>query len=741
MSRSEKITQILARRAGHSKSLEVLDAHLASVTTALARLDDSRLELLERLAEEARDRLFDIGQDIRELDESLKQQRADISKLVARLNRPTLNVGMVGRARMGKSRFLQSLTGLTAQEIPDGRTGFCTGVASLIQHAAGQETRAAVYLHDEGSFLGEVIEPYFKDLGLGNPPASARVFAERPLPALTSDEPRAKSAYLHLAAYHRHFGAYGDLLRHPSPIDIAAQEIRSYVAQDNREGTQEHHAFRAVRSVDIRTCFPAPDVGGLAVVDLPGLGDTNLGDPRILLAALQDDIDVVLFVREPAARGDDIQDFDIDLYTLASDALPEIPLRLRAFLVINHRRSDDQDNHENALRYQAKVADSPIQVVDSVIVDCSRPQEVADAFEPMLDYLLAHADELDGLLLAQSRRQTREIKARLGWLIEQAGQLAVLAQPSSIWFQEFQHLFNGAFDRLTISLERMVGRLESLRDAPDEAFGTAVAEVIRKAAADDAIPSEAEIATRIARVGARANAFGELLTESRAHLSRHFLDLDDVLRTRVMEMQDAVAQMLSEEGELRALSQLIGRDFLLAIADRVPPVSERSRGESEIRFGLTMLADFELAYRGFIQHRIRPCLDGMHPDHPEIPVAEGIWPTVSPRMMRDVLTLTYEAALGECDKALQRILAEPNGALFAIVEEFRDRVRRSADSRDQWQAFYMHVRAEVWAGPLGALAERSGQFRPWNQGLDQLRACLRAAAWQSPAVRDQGEAE
>ena len=69
--------------------------------------------------------------------------------------------------RQGKSTFLQSLSGLTDDEIPACKGGACTAVRSKIYHHDG-ETRATVTLHSEDSFLKEVIAPYYKDLNLSD---------------------------------------------------------------------------------------------------------------------------------------------------------------------------------------------------------------------------------------------------------------------------------------------------------------------------------------------------------------------------------------------------------------------------------------------------------------------------------------------------------------------------------------------------------------------------------------------
>jgi len=55
---------------------------------------------------------------------SSKSGKARVGKKIAIFSRSTLNIGVIGRARQGKSRLLQSLTGLGTEEIPSGdRTG------------------------------------------------------------------------------------------------------------------------------------------------------------------------------------------------------------------------------------------------------------------------------------------------------------------------------------------------------------------------------------------------------------------------------------------------------------------------------------------------------------------------------------------------------------------------------------------------------------------------------------------
>ena len=145
MVRSEKISQIHGQRAKDAVLAGQLRACLTRIEAALANIERVRAELLPRVEDDARDRLLSLAAPLRNLSLRVSQEQLALDRVLARLSRPTLNIGMVGRARQGKSRFLQSLTGLTSREIPDGRGDFCTGVPSVIQHVASGTTYADVY--------------------------------------------------------------------------------------------------------------------------------------------------------------------------------------------------------------------------------------------------------------------------------------------------------------------------------------------------------------------------------------------------------------------------------------------------------------------------------------------------------------------------------------------------------------------------------------------------------------------
>src|SRR3954452_2856087 len=79
----------------------------------------------------------------------------------ARVSRHTVNIGVSGRARNGKSTLLQSLSGLDDEQIPTGRGQPVTAVRSRIFHSDTARS-ARLTMHNTVSFCAEVVGPYFQ---------------------------------------------------------------------------------------------------------------------------------------------------------------------------------------------------------------------------------------------------------------------------------------------------------------------------------------------------------------------------------------------------------------------------------------------------------------------------------------------------------------------------------------------------------------------------------------------------
>ncbi len=124
--RANIIANIIEKRRPLSRKIEGVEANLKELLSALNEIESHRSTLLTRIDDpNIRGRLDDV--DFLKIQLNINEELKALAKLRIRFSRDTLNIGVVGRARQGKSRLLQSLTGLTAAEIPDGDRHHCTG--------------------------------------------------------------------------------------------------------------------------------------------------------------------------------------------------------------------------------------------------------------------------------------------------------------------------------------------------------------------------------------------------------------------------------------------------------------------------------------------------------------------------------------------------------------------------------------------------------------------------------------
>lgn len=716
-SRTVRITSIIEQRRPLARKIEGVEENLRGLASTLRHLEAQRNQFLSRIDDEP------IGGSLQEIDCSTLQRSIEaellaLSKLKVRFSRDTLNIGVVGRARQGKSRLLQSLTGLTAIEIPDGNRQHCTGVRSTIHHNPHVETYGEVWFHSERSFLDEVIAPYYDKLGLGAKPITLAGFERNPLPPLPETlagyaEPGAM--YQHLKRYHTNLDKYRHLLFSASPRRITQGEIREYVAQDTPDGQRIFFNYLAVREVKITCKFPNEAVGQIALVDMPGLGDTGIGDEERLVKTLGQDVDAVLFVRMPKASGDYWADVDVRLYDIARNALVELPIEQWSFLVLNRTdaNSKNGDNWHNCKDLAESIGDKHIDVVEYAIANCANPEEANGVLDWILNYLANNIVSLDRKYASSCQESVLRVQGAVAAELSKAAKVLDRATGRERWFPLFEQLFEQLWDELSSGLEALLGELREQRDAQDLHFKQQVDAALQACQTDSGIPSEAEIETKRDSVGGYPNAYYEYLNEVRAHLSGHFLLLDDGLKQAIARVKSQVADILIEGGHLGGLTELRDGQFIRAIADQIP--EQLIPGQpNQLKLGFEILATFDLSYRGLIQHRIRQHLDDLTPDETSLQLS----PSPSAQEVLNCLNALHGEAVYKCGTALDDLLAEPNQAAFAIIEEFRDRVLRAKQVKTEWRIFLEEVRSQVWSAEFEQFGTRTRTRREWLDALE-----------------------
>jgi ATPase subunit of ABC transporter with duplicated ATPase domains len=166
--RSARIAEIIQKRQPLAQRIISVEANLKNLQNAIQILESDRKQQLNQWPNEAKivDKLNKI--DFSSILSKIEKELRELHKLRIRFARQTLNIGVVGQMKQGKSTLLQTLSGLSNDEIPARSGKACTAVRSTIYHQPENLTEALVTFHTEESFLQEVILPYFDHKKLAN---------------------------------------------------------------------------------------------------------------------------------------------------------------------------------------------------------------------------------------------------------------------------------------------------------------------------------------------------------------------------------------------------------------------------------------------------------------------------------------------------------------------------------------------------------------------------------------------
>ena len=686
-----QIAQIIGQRHPMVKRIEQIEAQMNELSSLLTEVDRYREQTADKLTPEQNQRLGSLhGAEIIRETSLIRQE---LQQLKARFSRNTLNIGVVGLARQGKSRLLQSLTGLTRAEIPDSSAGHCTGVRSTILHKNDVTPYADVFFYTETEFLQQVIKPYFEELKLGTAPVTLEQFAAFDLPS-SPQGAEVGEKYRHLKKYHDHLDLYRSCLFEPSPRRIQRPQIPEFVAQYALDEPETfYYNYLAVREVHIYCQFPNDSVGQIAVVDMPGLGDTGIGDEKRLIHSLGQDVDLVLFVRMPKAAGDDWMSFDVQLYDTANQALREIPIEQWSFQVIN--RMSDDSNVANCQRFSRSMP-AQMNVVDVFIADCADSTQVNNLIlVPVLAYMASQITELDQRFALSKQARLDKLRQDVRRFLDEANSALGIkgkAMDGSD-FNLFRPLMNKFWTKITTQINRLTRELkEESQRGRDVNFSEGLTLAIQRAKENSNIPSPDEISSLADEKGGFTPAYNYLLDVVRTQLTSHFQGLDADLGATVESAKNRMVAVLRDAG-LANLSLATDSQFL----NDITQLMKENPAVETLYNGFNDLASFKLVYRGFVQHRIRKHLNCLMPDDPDAIDVEA-----SAQGVFDKLNLLHKRALSNIQESLEELCWEPSMAVFAVIEEFKDRILRAEEvGRNDWEYLMEEHRAEIWPEKFG----------------------------------------
>jgi hypothetical protein len=684
------VESIIKKRHSIAEAVYPVCQHLEVLLREMNSLSNHRRRLENTVEGISANLLHELN--FQQIEACLHQEINELQRLIARLSRSTLNVGVIGRMRQGKSSFLQSVSGLSDQVIPAYSGGACTATMSKIYHHEG-DVKAIVKLHSAKSFLEEVICPYFQQLMLGCPPKSLEEFANSPLPVLAKDSRSASQAvYKHLEEYQINLQHYRVFLEEePQNRTITVDEIPSYEIQHRDEqGRLTSFNHFAVREVEIFCPFPRLEAAKLGLVDTPGLGDTRLGDAETMLRTLGREIDIVIIIRRPDLLGDQWQAEDLMLYDLASQALPDF--EKRAFILLNHQQIDGDNLHTSEFM---KATFNKMKVVDCLIADCRDAEEASQVLDEVVQYLNQNILNIEEHYVQSCQNRLIEVYKLLRTELDKA-KMALALQTDER--RLFRTLFPKLMRKLTSGLSKLAEDLKN--NQKDEDFFLILKGILADCQKDSGIPSLEEIHDRFydpMLKGSYITLYYTYLTELRIHLVKKFSGISDGLDQATNRLKLRVVDILVERGDLGKLFDVGGLDFL----DELVKILASRRNPLER--GFRKLLAFNISYESLFLPQIRQVLmTELDPNAIEqfasiISSSKG--DDLTPEILHKNLQEIHRRVIEQCQATFENLIEVPGRVSYFMAMEFLDYVLNDKDAVTEWEIFLgaTDIRSKIWA--------------------------------------------
>ncbi|WNV86164.1 hypothetical protein [Umezawaea sp. Da 62-37] len=691
---SERIEKVLLRRGERLPRVRAELARWRTVSTGVAWLVEEGDGSDERLAELA-------AEVARTVDA--------LSAVEARFARDQVCVGVSGRARVGKSTLLQTVSGLTEEQIPTGPDVPVTAVRSRIVHSPRR--RAVLSTHTTASFLAEVIAPYHRELGIIGVPVTLGQFRDWDYPRPSADavdEHSSVGLYERIRRMQAALDSYAGLLT-GQDIEVDVDHLRPYVAyptNDEENAGVLDRRYLAVREARVECPFPNQEVDRLTLVDLPGLGELAAGAESRHVADLRHGIDVVLLVT--AASADSTYFGTADQKALKLLDLARGDVRSPKDYVRIVLNTGKEPERVRVLRdriladVNAGVDGQYYEVLEAALKDRRDVEE--HVLLPLLSDLAATLGRMDDDVLAAATD-------RAGATAEQAGKALAALEGGS---QDLSHdadelLAKGSKElreQVSFALRALVSSLQAqARDGGEDndAYVDAVTAVftgIRVWIEDGfGLGKENWRTKALLEVGAEGNAspfIAEEMSRLRVEISKRFGGLDAYFDSLLRQTRHQVADAFT--GVLRpVLGEQEGDDALRLVKELLDDASCQTLADA-----VDDLLATRLEYRTHLHPRVRAALDGFN--------LEGVDPITGDPMTRLVVGVgpedldVLEARLAELTEqaayetmlALQREAVMPALVLHAAVEQFEDELIRSGRSRLEFARFARTHRHRLW---------------------------------------------
>ena len=659
----EQINQILAARKERLSSVVKEKDFWNKISENFSRFSDA-VQAAENQNPSLRNGLAAQTRDAAQKASGIKKK---FDQLTNRFNRDEICIGIGGAARMGKSTFLQAVTGLGDDQIPTSDKFFTTAGRSLIVNAT--EAVAIADMHTERSFLEKVIAPMCKEIGI-QAPASLEELEKLNLPQGDTDTQQKFDVIKRLSGAIKKLSSIRPELTGQKQRQINIKDLRDFVAYPEG-GMIKAGKFMAVDKITIYAPFPGSEVKQLRVVDLPGLGEAGRNLAEVQTEGMQDVCDATLLMKRPAGANVEWTLNDttaLDAIKKASPLQNEQPKYTAILANVDGDTEDDANACVESIKNQLSK--------DFEIIRCDardREAVTSKTMPEILRFLAKNLPDLDNEIFKKTEEEAEQTKKGLKETLEEVQR--TLGQLTALCKMNFLQLAGVLQNQLAAELSNYAKNLQKHAEGTDEEWNAEVKRVTDKV--KQWITNGCGYGSRQQLVEAVRN---NILTQNglpqtvvnqvRIAFRKQWEEIDEHLQERIAKILDGFVQAIQKhtnsfvperEQNIDQLSAV--RNQLKAIAQKLIKTPDQQNGDSELLQGLATplyrLAEFDIKFRFHLEPTLIAATKVLAPT--KLPIIRGE-PEEAEGYTTDMLKV-LTATADDYSKAMQQSRELGDGAL------------------------------------------------------------------------------
>lgn len=655
-----------------------------------------------------------------------------------RFSRESINIAVIGKARVGKSEFLKSISNLSDYVIPAFSETDCTGAVSVIENKPGVALEARLTFKTEKEIIA-VVQTYLDRI---IPDVENRIVIKNlyQIRDLDLDELNRRKVHgradnnlvPYLAKFVEHYEEWAPLVKQESLVLYEEQEIQTYVAQNNgkkegEEGQRSFYKYLAVSTCEISCTFDYREAGKITLVDTVGFEDNAIGIEDELLRVVNDKSDAVVFVLFPLdGAGGGVPAKISDIYNKIEQSCRDKNLDKWLFWLINYAPNHPKTPNPREFCEQALKTLAINSWAGEIrkIIDIHNQEQVREEFLiPLLNTLVTNLDETDALYLTDLQTALNDLKKEFSTFCGMAKKVleseihnAISTQPQMA--RSIEQMVKNITAKLTLLCREERGK----RDVPCDILKDSI-DAIMNDMRNGAFVPDADAIREELLSDQPASVYIRHCNRIRNQITQRFTDTDSSLNILVNELKNSIASiLLSDEGG--RLERVMRPDSEKALfwwlGDFADYILQDVRSYPNLYTAFRQLCEFDFSVRGFLTYEVRACLDPIDPDLSNIPDIVGGDDITTADNINFYLERKLIDVVDALNIALNELFRKPNRAFFAVAKEFCDRVIYSENVRFEWNRLLAENYQAIWEEEYRNMAIASESFSQWEDVMNGL---------------------